>query len=387
MGPYGNPHSDPAGAPASLVSLLANAPLAPTQRAIGEFVAGRPVLIADEEGTISLVLPVEGLTPERFAGLASLSDAPIDLFVSGTRAATLGARGIAAGVIQLSAATRCEEVLALAGGADFPCDVMIGPGDYTAAAAVELAKLTRLLPAALAVRWRAAEGATRTGAVPCVTTSEVLAFRAGLASSLRPVSSARVPLPDAGDSSFEVFRDALGRFWTAVVIGDADRTRPIPVRLHSACLTGDAFGSRRCDCGDQLRMAISMIAARGGGVLLYLDQEGCGIGFANKMRAYALQDRGFDTIDANTALGFERDERRYDIAAHMLRLLGISEVALLTNNPMKISGLREAGVTIAERIALVAPVNKSNRDYLKAKQQRAGHLIGDARPDSEVLDG
>ena len=386
MGLYENPQSDRAGAPDPLVSLLANAPLAPTQRAIGEFVAGRPVRIADEQGAVSLVLPVEDLTPERLAALASCAGAPVDLFVSGTRAAMLGARGMAAGVIRLPPSIRCEAVLALASEADLPGDVMVGPGGRVAAAAIELAKLARLLPAALAVRWRTTERATRTGAVPCVTTSEVLAFRAGLASSLRLVSSARVPLPHAGDSSFEVFRDALGQFWTAVLIGDMDRTRPVPVRLHSACLTGDAFGSRRCDCGDQLRMAIAMIAARGGGAVLYLDQEGCGIGLGNKMRAYALQDRGFDTIDANTALGFERDERRYDIAARMLRLLGIGDVALLTNNPMKMAGLREAGVTIAERIALVAPVNKSNRDYLRAKQQRAGHLIGNARSDSEVLD-
>jgi GTP cyclohydrolase II len=259
-------------------------------------------------------------------------------------------------------------VLALAGETDIPGGFVINLGGCVAAAAIELVKLARLLPAALAVRSRAAESTIRTGAVPYVTTSEVLAFRAALASSLRRVSSARVPLPHAGDSSFEVFRDALGQFWTAVVIGDVDRTRPIPVRLHSACLTGDAFGSRRCDCGDQLRMAIAMI------------------GLANKMRAYALQDRGFDTIDANTALGFERDERRYDIAARMLRLLGIGDVALLTNNPMKMAGLREAGITVAERIALVAPVNKSNRDYLEAKQQRAGHLIGTSLPGRALPD-
>lgn len=384
MGLYEHSRSDLAGASTPLVPLLANAPLAPTQRAIGEFVASRPVVISDEESVVSLVLPVEGLTQERLAALASCTDGPIDLSVSGTRAATLGARGLAAGVIRLAPSIRCGDVLALASDADLHATVR--PGGRVAAAAIELAKLSRLLPAALAVRWRAAGSAARAGAVACVTASEVLAFRGGLVSSLRRVSSARVPLPDAGDSSFDVFRDALGQFWAAVVIGDVDRTRPVPVRLHSACLTGDAFGSRRCDCGDQLRMAIAMIAARRGGVLLYLDQEGCGIGLANKMRAYALQDRGLDTIDANTALGFERDERRYDIAARMLHLLGIGEVALLTNNPMKMAGLREAGVTIAERIALVAPVNESNRDYLRTKQQRAGHLIGGARPAKDALD-
>jgi GTP cyclohydrolase II len=384
VGLYETPRSDQAGAPDPLLSLLANAPLEPTRQAIGAFVAGRPVLMADEESAVSLLLPVEGLAPERLAALASCTGAPIDLFVSGTRAAMLGGRGVVAGVIRLPPSIRCEEILALASAA--AVHATVGPGDRVAAAAIELAKLARQLPAALAVRWHATPGETRTVALPRVTAPEVLAFRTGLASSLRRVSSARVPLPDAGDSRFEVFRDALGQFWTAVVIGDVDRTQPVSVRLHSACLTGDAFGSRRCDCGDQLRMAIAMIAARGGGVLLYLDQEGCGIGLGNKMRAYALQDRGLDTLDANTALGFERDERRYDVAARMLRLLGIGDVALLTNNPTKMAGLREAGVTVAERVALVAPVNRSNRDYLRAKQQRAGHLIDDPRPDSEVLD-
>ncbi|TWS94273.1 GTP cyclohydrolase II [Reyranella sp. CPCC 100927] len=356
-----------------MMPLLANAPLAPTQRAIGAFVAGLPVLIADEENAGTLVLPVEGLTAERLAALAACGDAPIDLFVSGTRAAALGTDGIATGVVRLPPAIDCEEVVALASAADR--DAAVAPGGRVAAAAIELAKLARLLPAALAIRGRVVARPAPADAVPHVTASEVLAFRAGLAGSLRRVSSARVPLADAGDSQFNVFRDALGQFWTAVVIGALDRSRPVPVRLHSACLTGDAFGSQRCDCGDQLRMAIAMIAACGGGVLLYLDQEGCGIGLANKMRAYALQDRGLDTIDANTVLGFDRDERRYDIAARMLRLLDIEDVALLTNNPTKMAGLREAGVSIAERIALVAPVNNSNRDYLRAKQQRAGHLI------------
>jgi len=121
---------------------------------------------------------------------------------------------------------------------------------------------------------------------------------------------------------------------------------------------------------------VAALAARGGGVLLYLDQEGCGIGLANKMRAYALQDGGLDTIDANTTLGFERDERRYDIAARMLELLGIGRIALLTNNPLKMSGLRDAGIDIVERIPLIAPVNASNARYLAAKQLKAGHMIG-----------
>ena len=149
----------------------------------------------------------------------------------------------------------------------------------------------------------------------------------------------------------------------------------VPVRLHSACLTGDAFGSRRCDCGDQLRMAIARIDALGGGVLVYLAQEGCGLGLGNKMRAYRMQDQGLDTIDANLALGFERDERRYEPAARMLAAIGIDRVALLTNNPSKLDALRAAGIEVCERIPLLAPVGGDNHRYLETKRMRAGHLL------------
>jgi GTP cyclohydrolase II len=175
----------------------------------------------------------------------------------------------------------------------------------------------------------------------------------------------------------QVFRDDLGQSWSMIRVGRVDPSRPVPVRLHSACLTGDAFGSLRCDCGDQLQMAIAAIDALGGGVLLYLAQEGCGLGLANKMRAYRLQDDGLDTLDANTALGFETDERRYDAAARMLRAVGIERVALLTNNPSKLAALRAAGLDVGEPIPLLAPVRGGNRRYLDAKRRRAGHLNGD----------
>jgi GTP cyclohydrolase II len=357
------------GSPDSVAAPTLLAPLAPAERAIGEFVAGRPVRLTDTDGVPSLVLPADGLTPQRMAAfLDGVSTA--DVLLSHTRAAALGAEVHGAVRIRLASTTTCAQVLALAGG-----DAAIGAmkpveGGTVAEAAVELAKLARLLPAALA------RPAPATGDVLAAGTGDILALRGRLVASLRLVSSAEVPLPDVGTCRFHVFRDGLGQSWTAIAIGNPGVAGQVPVRLHSACLTGDVFGSLRCDCGDQLRMAITTIAARGGGMLLYLDQEGCGIGLANKMRTYRLQDRGFDTFDANTTLGFERDERRYDVAARMLALLGIREVALLTNNPLKVSGLREHGIDVVERVALIAPVNSRNRDYLDAKQRRAGHLIG-----------
>jgi GTP cyclohydrolase II len=145
------------------------------------------------------------------------------------------------------------------------------------------------------------------------------------------------------------------------------------VRLHSACLTGDVFGSRRCDCGDQLRLALTRLEEMGGGIVLYLAQEGRGLGFANKMRTYQLQDDGLDTFDANTTLGFNDDERDYGIAARMLRILNCTRIVLLTNNPAKLNGLTKAGIAIDARVALEAPINADNRRYLTAKAVRSGH--------------
>jgi len=159
----------------------------------------------------------------------------------------------------------------------------------------------------------------------------------------------------------------------ALIIG-AFGGKPPLVRLHSECLTGDVFGSLKCDCGPQLREALKLIAAAGGGVLLYLRQEGRGIGLGNKLRAYALQDRGFDTVEANLRLGFADDERDYEHSAAILRALGVSEVRLLTNNPAKVEGLEKAGIAVIERVGYHMPANPHNADYLATKRSKSGHL-------------
>ena len=161
-----------------------------------------------------------------------------------------------------------------------------------------------------------------------------------------------------------------------MIVGKPEMVAPVPLRLHSACLTGDVFGSRRCDCGDQLRLALSTARrAEGGGIILYLEQEGRGLGLANKMRAYKLQDDGLDTLDANIALGFDDDERDYGVAVRMLQIIGCTRVKLLTNNPAKVEWLAQAGIEIAGRIPLHGPVNADNRRYLTAKAMRAGHKL------------
>jgi len=188
------------------------------------------------------------------------------------------------------------------------------------------------------------------------------------------VARANLPLEDLPPSQMVAFRDpASGEEHVALVIG-AFGGKPPLVRLHSECLTGDVFGSLKCDCGPQLKEALKLIGGEGGGVLLYLRQEGRGIGLANKLRAYALQDRGLDTIDANERLGFADDERDYRHAAAILKELGIGEVRLLTNNPAKVAGLETAGIKIVERVAHHMPANPHNADYLAAKRRKSGHL-------------
>jgi GTP cyclohydrolase II len=187
---------------------------------------------------------------------------------------------------------------------------------------------------------------------------------------------AEAPLPtERGMFRAVIFRDeAAGAEHVAMVLGDV-QDEEVPVRVHSECLTSEVLGSLKCDCRAQLDRALDLIAERGRGVLLYLRQEGRGIGLGNKIRAYALQAQGHDTYEANRLLGFPDDLRRYDVAADMLRLLGVRSIDLITNNPLKLSGLEEAGVTVRGRIQLPSPANPYNVEYLTLKRERTGHLL------------
>lgn len=234
-----------------------------------------------------------------------------------------------------------------------------------ASAALTLARSAGLLPAV----WML-EPATSDAAV---SIEEVARERRQ--PSLEIVARAKLPLDGMPHTQIVAFRASDdGQEHIALVIG-AFAGKPPLVRLHSECLTGDVFGSLKCDCGPQLREALRIIGDAGGGVLLYLRQEGRGIGLANKVRAYSLQDRGLDTVDANRRIGFADDERDYGHAAAMLRGLGIERVRLLTNNPEKVSGLEVAGITVAERVPHQMPANPHNADYLATKRKRSGHLL------------
>jgi GTP cyclohydrolase II len=206
--------------------------------------------------------------------------------------------------------------------------------------------------------------------------SAVRAYRSERMARLDIISRASVPLEGAPDTEFVVFRGGEGmREQIAIIVGKPDLAEPVTVRLHSACLTGDLFGSLKCDCGDQLRSTVKTMTGNGGGILLYLDQEGRGNGIANKMRAYALQADGLDTYDADEILGFEHDQRHFDFAARMLQSLGALRVRVMTNNPEKIAALRRAGLDVVSDHRIQGRATDENVRYLAAKRDRAGHYI------------
>jgi len=195
---------------------------------------------------------------------------------------------------------------------------------------------------------------------------------------MRIAARAQVPLAVAEDAEVVMFRTEIGgEDHFAVLIGKGAELDVPLVRLHSQCITGDVLGSLKCDCGDQLQAAMRLMAKNGGGVLIYLAQEGRDIGLLNKMRAYALQDNGFDTVDANHALGFNTDERVFLPAARILDALGITRLRLITNNPDKISQLEQCGIKVEERAPLILASNPHNEDYLATKKHRTGHMITD----------
>ncbi len=245
-------------------------------------------------------------------------------------------------------------------------------------AAIRLLKAAQLLPAALF-------SPCDPDRIPALGEKEnllivdpahVAAYETARDMSLHPVTAATVPLADAPKTRLIAFRpDGGGVEHLAILIGDPRQDQPVLTRLHSECFTGDLIGSLKCDCGQQLRGAIAEIAAWGSGVLLYLAQEGRGIGLMNKLRAYHLQDLGFDTVDANERLGFEADERVFLPARHMLDHLGIRRIRLMTNNPDKVAQLRQLGIDVVERVAHKFPANSHNEAYLATKKRRSGHYL------------
>jgi GTP cyclohydrolase II len=341
-------------------------------RGLGEFHARRPVLITSE-GEAVLALPVEGLDGRRLAEFRTLCGSAVPrLIITERRALALGLDASTPMALKLAADDSAQTILALVTDATNHRVPAAKPANWAAAAAIQLVKISQGLPAVLAADVAAHAIASEDGIVR-VEADAVARFADDAIRSLIVASEASVPLTSTTSTRFVVFRDAMGGSPVAIVVGRPDFTNAVPVRLHSACLTGDVFGSRRCDCGDQLRIALTLLEDLGGGVILYLAQEGRGLGLANKMRTYQLQDDGLDTFDANTTLGFDDDERDYGVAARMLRMLNCARIVLLTNNPAKLDGLARAGIEIASRMPLEAPINADNRRYMTTKATRSGH--------------
>jgi GTP cyclohydrolase II len=344
-------------------------------RGLAEFHAGRPVLIRGGRETL-LALPVEGLDARRLAEFTAFC-APVvpRLVITARRAFALGLNATGAMTLDLSGNLDAEVVLALVAGGKTERRFLTKPAGTAAQAAVELAKLSQGLPAVLVATLSAANAIASEHQIVSVEADAVTRFREESIRSLTIASKASVPLKSGSRASFVVFRDEIGESPVAIVVGKPDFSKPVPVRLHSACLTGDVFGSRRCDCGDQLQLSLNCLEERGGGIVLYLPQEGRGLGLANKMRTYQMQDEGLDTIDANTTLGFDEDERDYGIAARMLRMLDCHRIVLMTNNPAKLAALEKSGIEIAGCMPVEAPINIDNHRYLAAKATRAGHRL------------
>jgi GTP cyclohydrolase II len=344
-------------------------------RGLAEFHARRPVLITGAGETL-LTLPVEGLDAQRLAEFMALcAPAAPRLVITVRRALALGLEATTPMALQLTSGCDADTILALVADAKIGCALDAKPAGQAAAAAIQLVKLSHGLPAVLAADVVAQDAIANEPKIITVEAAAVSRFGGDVIRSLVIASEASIPLNSGTRTRFVIFRDAMGGSSVAIIVGKPDFTSPVPVRLHSACLTGDVFGSRRCDCGDQLKLALARLDDVGGGIILYLAQEGRGLGLANKMRTYQMQEAGLDTVDANTTLGFDDDERDYGIAARMLKMLNCTRVVLLTNNPAKLDGLAKAGIEIASRMPLEAPINADNRRYLTAKAARAGHRL------------
>jgi GTP cyclohydrolase II len=377
------------------------AALTAVERALAELRRGGIVVLRDDDGSGGLAIAAECCSPQALQRLQALAQGDPVLVTTRRRAEAIGMEippHIAGGLGD------ANKPITLDLPEGVPVDIILRPHEegpeearhaalrhlsrpvvshapLIAETAIELAKLARLLPAIVLGPLSRDPGNKRRDwareqDLIYLEAQQVLAYEENAARNLAQVAQAHVPLEGAENARILAWRPSDGgKEHLAIVVGEIDPTEPVLIRLHSECFTGDLLGSLRCDCGVQLRGGIAEIARQGSGVLLYLAQEGRGIGLVNKLRAYELQDDGFDTIDANEQLGFDADERIYAPAATMLSRMGIKRVRLMTNNPHKIAQLARHGIEVVERVAHAFPANGHNENYLRTKAERAGHLL------------
>ena len=362
---------------------------------------GLPIRVIGDpsSGDAVLLAAVEGLSHGTLAQLRGAVGRRLRLAVTHHRAHAMGltpappvgqttdrSTGVHTGDVSLGLRDEMtpDAVWSLSSGLDRPerASLEMGAASSPEIGGLTLARLGQLLPAVVSVSLKhsdASDGTPVDDTISTVTAEQIQRLAANNRVEVTYVSDGPVPLEEAEEARFVCFREGNGILeHVAILIGvREDWPEPVPVRLHSACLTGDLFGSLRCDCGQQLRGSLRVFAARGGGVLLYLAQEGRGIGLGNKLRAYTLQQQGLDTVDADCTLGFGADERRYDAAVEMLGHLQINRIQLLTNNPEKVRALQAGGIDVADRQPLYGTLNRHNLPYVRAKVDRAGHWLTD----------
>ncbi|OQP86680.1 GTP cyclohydrolase [Rhizobium rhizosphaerae] len=341
------------------------------ERATSELRYGRPVLISEGARKLAAVA-IDCVAPSLYDQFAAVVGDRHQLLLTAPRAQRLGLP-LAQDVITPLAGVGFDEAarLSYALGAEAPQQWQ--PADMLARQSAELARLALLLPAMVVADVSAQ--AEKFGGCCEIAASRLKGADVARQRFERVVRT-RVPLKDLGDADFVVFRGGLAqKDQVAIIVGNPDVTATVPIRIHSSCLTGDLCGSLKCDCGDQLRNGLTLLRQAGGGVLLYLDQEGRGTGIGAKMRAYGYQHLGLDTIDADAELGLSEDHRRYEAAVAMLRDLGIAKVAVYTNNPSKIAALRAGGILVDARAAVIGRVTAENQNYLRTKTLRAGHML------------
>ena len=350
-------------------------------------------VVIESQGEIALTQAAEAVTQESLAllGRSGLGQPRLALTANRARVLNFPTSSAAVVLLSLSEAVNANTVRCLvdptwqlgrqAPMLPQPIALQDAADDSCASAAIRLSKLAEMLPAAITVPMGPSSLDRLSGVVANnnllrVDAEAIAKYPTHSADTLKPVSRARLPLAAAENAEIIGFRPADGgpdHF--VIVIGDPASQPAALCRLHSECFTGDILGSMRCDCGAQLNRALEIMGGEGHGVLLYLAHEGRGIGLMNKLRAYQLQDAGLDTVDANVHLGFDPDERSFRVAANMLRHLGIDNVRLMTNNPVKVETLSLEGVNVVERVRHAMPANPHNQAYLETKALRSGHML------------
>lgn len=343
-------------------------------RAIDELRRGRGVVVSD--GTPDFAFfPIESLDENQFHALRAQGGLSFNIILPAARAHYAGLTPLTDGCVRISADTiTFSQMKALA---DPLAEKTPRPRLSVEAAlpfhalAITLTKYASLLPALLIIEGKAQNFPT----LQSMRASQLHYYIDHPQREVIETARATLPVEGSEHNTIVSFRAPYGTsVHLALLIGTIGQNAPL-VRVHSSCVTGDILGSMRCDCGDQLHMAIGQMIDAGGGILVYLHQEGRGIGITNKLRAYALQEQGVDTYHANVMLGFEEDERDFAIAASILKHLGVQNIRLLSNNPHKIANLEKHGVVITERVSLISTAGKHNHAYLDAKAKKSGHLF------------